>query len=392
MRILQFLMLGGLLLLTTFPVQADESKRSSGAKANVKLSDYFPPPESKGGWRTLLPGHGDPDAEQKAKIRSLAGVDWDKLSSAWEYNRATEGASGLLVIRHGYVVGEWYKDCDREKTFNIYSCSKSYTSVAFGLLLADSEAGKLPGGKKLTLDTKVCTEEWLPEALPLPDPRKANITLRHLLNMVSGISGGDKEPYAFATFEWALGKIEGSHWSKLKGEPGTVWDYSNAGVCHLVLIFNHAAGKDLFPFMKERVFEPVGMERITWHQLGGDGEIGPFSQGFSGVNTTARDHARFLYLAMHRGKWDDKQIVPASYYHFAWQGTKVKPEYGAQWWVHPHLRDAPKDLVQTAGFRANHGFAVPSLDLVFVRVGLGFKYPGNFEGELVKRVIAAVEK
>jgi hypothetical protein len=60
--------------------------------------------------------------------------------------------------------------------------------------------------------------------------------------------------------------------------------------------------------------------------------------------------------------------------------------------VYPHLRDAPKDLVQTAGFRANHGFAVPSLDLVFVRVGLGFKSPGDFEGELVKRVIAAVEK
>ena len=35
--------------------------------------------------------------------------------------------------------------------------------LAFGLLLADSEAGKLPNGKKLTLDTKVCNEDWLPD-------------------------------------------------------------------------------------------------------------------------------------------------------------------------------------------------------------------------------------
>jgi len=348
-----------------------------------------PPSESKGGWRTLLPDKGDPDADQKARIRKSAGVDWDKLALAWKWNAAAEGASGLLVLRHGTIVGEWYKDCDRERVFNIYSCSKSYTSLAFGLLLADSEAGKLPGGKKLTLDTRVLTKDWLPEALPLSDPRKADITLRHLLTMTSGIGG--EEPYTFAPFEWSLGKIDGSPWVKLKGDPGTVFHYSNAGVAHLVLIFNRAAGKDLFPFLNERVFTPIGMEKITWASLGSGEEIGPFSQGFSGVNTTAREHARFLYLALHHGKWGAQQVVPETYYDFAWKGTKVKSDYGGLWWVFPHHPDAPKDLVQTAGFRQNHGFVVPSPDLVFVRVGDGFNYAPAFEQELVKRVLAAVD-
>src|SRR5205807_2091553 len=148
------------------------------ANADDIASNYFPPPESRGGWPSLLPEKGDPDTDGKAQIRKTAGIDWDKLAEAWKYNASREGASGLLVIRHGSVVGEWYKDCDRDSTFNIYSCSKSYTSLAFGLLLADSEAGKLPGGKKLMLDTRVLTKEWLPEALPLSDPRKADITLR----------------------------------------------------------------------------------------------------------------------------------------------------------------------------------------------------------------------
>src|SRR5206468_3515854 len=118
--------------------------------------------------------------------------------------------------------GEWYKDGGRDKAFNIYSSSKAYTSVAFGLLLADSDAGKLSGGKKLTLDTKVCNEAWLPESLPLPDPRKADITVRHLLNMASGV-GSEAVP-AEAPFEWSLGKVEGAATAKLKGEPGSVFN------------------------------------------------------------------------------------------------------------------------------------------------------------------------
>ncbi len=361
------------------------------AQDKPKLTDYFPPPESKGGWRSLLPEKGAPDAAQKAKIRETAGVDWDKLAAAWEHNAAAEGPTGLIVIRKGQIVGEWYRDCDRTTPFNIYSSSKAYTSTAFGILLADSDAGKLPGGKKLTLDTKVCNEEWLPESLPLPDERKKEITLRHLLNMASGLTK-DALPESPAPFETALGHTENSPFAKLHAAPGEEFNYSNAGVAHLVLVFHKAAGRDLLPFMRERVFEPVGMEKVDWKQIGGNGKIGPYSQGYSGVMTNPREHARFCYLALHRGTWGGKQVVPSNYYHFAWQGTKVKPEYGAQWWVYPRIAEGPKDLVQTAGARNNHGYVVPSLDLVFVRLGSGEKFPKGFEQDLVKKVIAAVEK
>jgi CubicO group peptidase (beta-lactamase class C family) len=358
--------------------------------APAVLSDYFPPPESKGGWRSLLPDTGEPTVEQKAVIAKTGGVDWDKLKEAWEHNAAIDGSTGLLVLRHGHVVGEWYKEGGRDKTFNIYSSSKAYTSLAYGLLLTDSEAGKLPGGKKLTLDTKVCNEEWLPESLPLSDPRKADITVRHLLNMISGL-GPESVPME-APFEAALGHTEKSPFKMLKSDPGMKFHYSNAGVAHLVLVFHHAAGRDLFPFLKERVLDPIGVETVSWQQIGGKGHIGPFSQGFSGVFTTPREHARFCYLALHKGEWAGKRLVPASYYDFAWQGTKVQPTYGAQWWVEPRHKGAPADLVQTAGANNNHGYVVPSLDLVFVRLGDGKKFPKDWEQDLVRKVLAAVNK
>lgn len=357
---------------------------------NNKLSNYFPPSESAGGWRSLLPETGEPTADQKISIRQTGGVNWDKLTEAWAHNIAAPGATGLLVIRHGHVVGEWYRDGNAKKAFNIYSSSKAYTSTAYGLILDDFGNGTLPNGKKLTLDTRVCNTEWIPESLPLSDPRKSEITVRHLLNMTSG-TGSEPVPEKLP-FETSLGHTEGSPFAKLKGDPGTVFNYSNSGVSHLVLLFQHAQGTDLFPFMKERLFDPIGIQSVEWKKIGGDGSIGPYNQGYSGVHTNPREHARFCYLALHKGEWAGKRVVPAAYYDFAWAPSKVKNDYGAQWWTFPGLPGGPADLVITRGKDFNNGWVVPSLDLVFVRLGDGTQFPKDFEKNLVLKVLAAVEK
>jgi CubicO group peptidase (beta-lactamase class C family) len=367
----------------------------AGDQPAVVLSDYFPTTEEQGGWRTLLPAEGEPDDTAKARIREVAGVDWTALKAAWDHNASAPGATGLLVIRRGHVVGEWYKGGDRTTAFNIYSSSKSYTSTAFGLILSDFGNGPLPGGKTLTLDTKVCNPEWIPESLPLPDPRKAEITVRNFLNMASGLDM-QNPPVTDRPFEWSLGHVAGSPMIKLVKDPGTAFQYSNAAVAHLVLLFHRAAEEDLFPFLKRRLFEPIGMTQLNWTQMGGpdsgSGAIGPFSQGYSGIFTNPRQHARFCYLAMHRGEWAGRRIVPASYYDFAGKGTSVKQDYGAQWWTQPHVAGAPDDLVMTLGRNHNDGFVVPSLDLVFVRLGDGDEFPKDFKKNLVNKVLAAVVK
>lgn len=376
---------GCLALVLTSAASAGES--ATGQKP--ALADYFPPPEDSGGWRSLLPATGEPDDGRKAEIRDLAGIDWDRLREAWEHNASPPGATGLLVIRRGYVVGEWYKDAGPTTAFNIYSSSKAYTSTAYGLILSDFGNGALPDGRKLSLDDKVCNERWLPESLPLPDPRKAEITVRHLLNMASGLS--EENPPKEKPFEWSLGHVEGSPMAKLKADPGREFHYSNAGVAHLALLFSHAQGQDLDPFLKDRLFEPIGMKRVEWMKIGGDGGLGPLSQGYSGIHTNPREHARFCYLALHKGEWAGKRVVPESYYDFAWRGTEAKPDYGAQWWVYPGPdRGVPHDLARTLGRNHNDGFVVPSLDLVFVRLGDGTQFPKDFEKDLVLKVLAAV--
>ena len=127
--------------------------------------------------------------------------------------------------------------------------------------------------------------------------------------------------------------------------------------------------------------------------LKGKGDLGPYSQGYSGIHTTPREHARFCYLALHEGEWAGKPVAPSGHYDFAWTGTKAKPDYGAQWWLAKRFEKAgaPKDFVATLGAFNNDGFVVPSLDLVFVRLGDSRKFPKDFERRLVEKVLAAVK-
>src|ERR1051325_7888575 len=146
------------------------------AAAPVAAEDYFPPPDTEGGWRTL----GD-----AVKIRKTAGMDLQKLDWAFDYASRSSQHGGLLVARHGYLIYEkYYGKGNREALPAMASVGKAYTSIACGIMLSDKR-DQIPEG----LETKVFSTRYLPEAFPLNDPRKADIKLGHLLTMGSGMHG-----------------------------------------------------------------------------------------------------------------------------------------------------------------------------------------------------------
>lgn len=93
---------------------------------------------------------------------------------------------GLLVVRNGYLVFERYLGrASRNANPDMASTGKAFCSIACGIMLAEFNE-KIPEG----LDTKVFQESFLPQALPLNDPRKAEISLGQLLCMTAGRGQG----------------------------------------------------------------------------------------------------------------------------------------------------------------------------------------------------------
>jgi CubicO group peptidase (beta-lactamase class C family) len=78
-----------------------------------------------------------------------------------------------------------------------------------------------------------------------------------------------------------------------------------------------------------------------------------------GLALRPREMARFGFLYLSGGRWEDKQIVSQ-----AWIEASISlhmPGYGYQWW----LRDMDGIFVYAAvGRGGHHIFCVPALDLV----------------------------
>src|ERR1041385_4208030 len=147
----------------------------------VGAAEYFPPPDSEGGWRTLT------DA---AQMRDLAGMDLRRLEQAFDFTQRCTQNGGLIVVRHGYLVFEkYFGRAHRNANPDMASTGKAYTAIACGIMLHEKHEA-IPDG----LDQKVFTEKYLPEAFPLDDPRKAEITLGQLLCMSAGYHGEGNSP------------------------------------------------------------------------------------------------------------------------------------------------------------------------------------------------------
>ena len=354
---------------------------------------YTPPPESAGGWRWCK----TPD-----EIRSLAGMNPDRLNLLKEEQlQLFAGPWQIIIVRKGYLVAEWYGvPTMPTTTFDGWSSTKSSTGIAFGLLLDDSRHHKLPHDAQIDLDTPIY--DYVPEGFPLTDPEKKKIKLRHVLSMTSGLAGEDHGLIGLSAapgggdFEIALGKQPnrfGYSAAKLTGEPGTLWEYSDTGFAHLSLFFYHATGREISDVMKERVFDPIGIENFGWDKQGGvAGNIGPHTNPHSGLRFSGRDFARLGYLMAHDGKWGNKEIVPHWWIELATKSSQqLNPKYGYTFWVNTNgalWPSAPRDTFAFRGFTASRLYVVPSLDLVVARLGYA---PQNWdEGNLLPAVLDAI--
>lgn len=332
-------------------------------------ADYFPPPDSEGGWRTL---------SDAAQIRELAGMDLGRLEKAYELTQRATQNGGLLVVRHGYLVFEkYFGRASREANPDMASTGKAYTSIVCGIMLSEFR-DKIPEG----LDTKVFTEKYLPEAFPLDDPRKADITLGQLLCMTAGYNGEGGGPTNVVRGVASPGKavpgqdIRDLDRSSLRvplwTEPGAGYSYSSPAPHIASMVLRRVTGMELQDFIGERLAKPMGWG--AWGYCLHRGEfLMPHANGAGSIAVHATDALRFGYCLLHEGKWGERQLVPADYLAKCHEASPFNPhtpfslqfEHNAD----GHVIAAPRDAFYKSGAGGFGLFVVPSLDVVIYKLG-----------------------
>lgn len=216
---------------------------------------------------------------------------------------------------------------------NLYSGSKTFTSLAVGLCVDDGA---------LRLTDKVL--DFFPEYREIAAPGSGEITVRDLLHMNSG-----KLQFWFGEPDRHALEEKPEDWAELffrvpvTKEPGTHFFYSNACTYMLGRIIEKISGKTLRDFLLPRLFLPLGIHNPQWNTC-----TGGHTLCATGLQLTTEEYSRLGTLLLHGGVFSGKRIVSESYLQRAvndtvpsdWPGNE-EPEcaagYGYQLWrcAHP---------------------------------------------------------
>lgn len=323
-----------------------------------------------------LPDHIDPDALQAA--------------SDWAFVDRPEGQEtiSLLVVHQGQIIHERYAPgFDMTTRTRTWSTAKSIASTLIGMLVDDG---------RLQLDEPLGFS-WLPDTSDAEhDPRNA-ITLRHVLNMTSGLESIDNNRLEYATGSgmsyWAgASSVQGALSRGLIREPGTHWDYENYDTLLAVYAMKQVLGneREYAEFPRKALLDRIGMRNT----LVSTDRFGDFILS-SQVYTNARDLARFGLLYLNNGVWNGERLLSEDWIEFVRTPAPATVGrggfYGGQFWLVPEDRnDVPKDAYSTAGNRGQFTIIVQSHDLVIVRRGLDFGRQGFDRWDLTREVLKAI--
>jgi CubicO group peptidase (beta-lactamase class C family) len=313
-----------------------------------------------------------------------------QAASDWAFNRPTpeQVTLSLLVVHDGTIIHERYAPgVDMTTRTRTWSTAKSIASTLFGILVDQG---------RMALDAPLGIP-WLPAvAGPEHDPRAA-ITLRHVLNMSSGLYPVDNGGLEYATGSglsyWAgASSSVGARNRALIRVPGTFWDYENYDTLAAVAAMKRALGSDTayLEFPRKALLDRIGM-RNTIVSTDRFGDFVLSSQ----VYTNARDLARFGLLYLQNGTWRGERIVSDAWITFVRTPAPATAtrgrEYGGHFWLVPDTRtDVPKDAYSTNGNRGQYTVIVPSKNLVIVRRGLDYGRQGFNQWDLTREVLKAI--
>jgi len=282
---------------------------------------------------------------------------------------------GILVYRGGrLVIEEYFYEYDRDRPHQMRSASKSVVSALVGIAI---DRGALAGDGELVLKRL----EY--ESYANPDARKAQLTLRDLLTMRSGLACNDwdagspgNESRVYQSQDWVKFVLD----LPMLEAPGAHGQYCSGNVAVAGRMVERATGMALPAFAEQHLFTPLGIAArdVKWNYTLSSSNASTFAQ----LYLRPRDMLKLGILYSHQGAWNGRQIVSRDWVARSMNrwSTVGDQEYGYFWWhqwTDVSTPAGPKrvEMVVATGNGGQKIYLVPSLDLIVVMTG------GNYNSQ-----------
>ncbi len=232
----------------------------------------------------------------------------------------TDTMNSIMLVRHGQVIAEgWWAPYTAQDNHELYSLSKSFTSTAVGMAVAEG---------RLSIDDEVL--KFFPEESPAqPTNNLRAMRVRDLLTMSTG-----HQDEAATAADKISAKAFLAH--PVPHKPGTHFKYNTPATFMLSAIVHKQTGLSVLDYLRPRLFEPLGITQPIWNT-----NFQGVSLGGYGLNVRTEDIARFGQLYLQKGLWQDKQLLTSEWVELATSkqvsnGSNPKSDweqgYGFQFW------------------------------------------------------------
>ena len=241
------------------------------------------------GCRVTRPGLASPALPRSTP--EAEGVSSAALLAFVEAAQAKHEMHSFMLVRHGRVVAEgWWTPYGSQFNHTLYSMSKSFTSTAVGLAVAEG---------RLTVDDKVVS--FFPEALPAEvSENLAALRVRDLLSMSVG---NEQEP--------TQAMVQQENWAKtflaapVTHPPGSTFMYNSGATYMCSAIVQKLTGQRIVDYLKPRLFAPLGVADMTWETCPRGINVGGW-----GLSVPTEALAKFGQLYLRQGVWQGRQLLP----------------------------------------------------------------------------------
>jgi CubicO group peptidase (beta-lactamase class C family) len=230
-----------------------------------------------------------PEAQGVSSTDLLAFVE--ALDAAGD-PAVADGIHSVMVVRHGHRIAEgWWAPYRSQSRHQLYSLSKSFTSTAVGIAVAEG---------KLRVDDPLL--KFFPAEAPADPP--ANLEAMRVADLLRMATGHEREPPQGRNEPWVKQFLN----SPVPFKPGTHFLYNTPATFMQSAIVQKATGEKLLDYLGPRFFSPLGIEGATWEESPEGMSVGGF-----GLSVRTGDIATFGQLLLQKGEWEGRQIVPEAW-------------------------------------------------------------------------------
>lgn len=273
-----------------------EASSSSARPPGSRAYTYAPPADIGDGWRVAQASRvGLDEAALAAAVQRIIDVD--------PASRRPSLVHSLLVARHGrLVLEEYFYGFNRETAHDVRSVGKTFGSVMLGAAMLH--------GARVSPQTPVYPLLASMGPFANPDPRKARLTLAHLMTESSGLACNDYDDASPGAEGNMQSQETQPNWWRytldlpMAHEPGERYAYCSANTNLIGAALRVVTNTPVVDYFDAMIARPLQFGPYHWNLMpNGEGYLG------GGVQMRPRDLLKVGQLYLNGGVWNGRRVV-----------------------------------------------------------------------------------